>query len=126
MVVGRAANGLLLLLALDQLLQRLRMLGRDAHVRERLAGCLFGLAGFGALRRRLLLAPAQVARGTCLCRLVAPRVGEADTGDDECGQQSRAEHNDGLAHLPGPPEIELTAQNDREVYTQFFVQSARC
>jgi hypothetical protein len=45
---------------------------------------------------------------------VASRVGEADTGDDKCGQQSRAEQSDCLAHLPGPPEIELTAQNDLE------------
>jgi len=39
---------------------------------------------------------------------------EADTRDDKCGQQSRAEQSDGLAHLPGPPGIELAAQNDLE------------
>jgi hypothetical protein len=50
-------------------------------------------------------------------------VSETDTGDNECGQQSRAEQSDGLAHLPGPPGFELTAQNDSAVYTRLLGES---
>ena len=99
-VVRRAADGLLLLLALDQLDELLGMLRRDADAVERAAGQLSGLAGAGALGRRLYLALGHVARGTCLRRLLPPRMCETDTSDDKCGQQSRAEQSDGLAHLP--------------------------